>query len=459
MSRLSCSNFAKHALGLDLWPKQKEILDDLFENKINHAVWCLGRRSSKSTMAAIAAIYMAFCQENRFSSRVRKGENYYVITIANDLKQAKIALDFIRQLLVNSPLEQEIVRETALDITLSNNCVFQAIPASARASRGKAVAMAIFDECAFGIDGDANRGTKAIFDAMSPSIAQFAPYSKILELSSPWLADGIFFDHYMQAESGKFKGMAARKISTWDINPGLPWGCDFLENARMKDEETFFVEFGAEFRRNNSALVAAEIIDAAVNQDRTTSIPKRDLKGTYVLALDPARGGKGRDSYVACVVHYEGESLVVDKFHEFEANFEIAGKKEVNISEVEGWITEQHNLYDFESIVLDQYNSASTIQSLSKSFPISELTWSVSTKMKAFGKMKELFNSGLIELPNHKEAIKQLKNLGVIYRQSGQWSVTGGKESSIDDYCFALAAAILEATKEDSIDWINSLIR
>jgi Phage terminase-like protein, large subunit len=192
MSRLSCSNFAKHALGLDLWPKQKEILDDLFENKINHAVWCLGRRSSKSTMAAIAAIYMAFCQENRFSSRVRKGENYYVITIANDLKQAKIALDFIRQLLVNSPLEQEIVRETALDITLSNNCVFQAIPASARASRGKAVAMAIFDECAFGIDGDANRGTKAIFDAMSPSIAQFAPYSKILELSSPWLADGIF---------------------------------------------------------------------------------------------------------------------------------------------------------------------------------------------------------------------------------------------------------------------------
>ena len=263
----------------------------------------------------------------------------------------------------------------------------------------------------------------------------------------------------MQAESGKFKGMAARKISTWDINPGLPWGCDFLENARMKDEESFFVEFGAEFRRNNSALVAAEIIDAAVNQDRTTSIPKRDLKGTYVLALDPARGGKGRDSYVACAVHYEGETLVVDKFHEFEANFEIGGKKEVNISEVEKWITEQHNLYDFESIVLDQYNSASTIQSLSKSFPISELTWSVSTKMKAFGKMKELFNSGLIELPNHKEAIKQLKNLGVIYRQSGQWSVTGGKESSIDDYCFALAAAILEATKEDSIDWINSLVR
>jgi phage terminase large subunit-like protein len=149
----------------------------------------------------------------------------------------------------------------------------------------------------------------------------------------------------------------------------------------------------------------------------------------------------------------------VDLFHEFQANFEIAGKMEVNIAEVEYWIAEQHRIFDFESIILDQYNSASTIQSLSKSFPISELTWSVSTKMKAFGKLKELLNSGLIELPNHKEAIKQLKNLGVIYRASGQWTVTGGKESSVDDYPFALAAAVLQATKEDSIDWINSLVR
>ncbi|NDH85579.1 terminase, partial [bacterium] len=204
---LKCSEFAKLALGLDLWPMQKKILDNLFDKKTNHAVWCLGRRSSKSTMAAIAAVYMAFCQEEHFRRKVRKGENFYVVTVANDLKQSKIALDFIRQLLVNSPLEQEIVRETTLEITLSNNCTFQAIPASARASRGKAVAMAIFDECAFGIEGDANRGTKAMFDALSPSIAQFAPHSKILELSSPWIADGTFYEHFRQAESGEFIGM------------------------------------------------------------------------------------------------------------------------------------------------------------------------------------------------------------------------------------------------------------
>ena len=456
---LTCSQFARHALNLELWPKQEQILDELFQGKINHAVWCLGRRSGKSTMAAVAAIYMAFCQEDHFRRKVRKGENYYVCTIANDLKQAKIALDFIRQLLMNSPLEQEMVRETAFDITLSNNCVFQAIPASARASRGKAIAMAIFDECAFGLEGDANRGTKALFDAISPSIAQFAPYSKILELSSPFATDGVFYEHFQQAKSGEFKGMDAKQIPTWEINPGLSLDSDFMQNAMKKDEENFAVEFGAQFRKNNAAFLQSEVIDAAINKNRKQNLPNQEYRGTYVLSLDPARGGVNRDEYVACIVHFEGQTLVVDEFHTFEANFEINGKKEVNISMVEEWIKEKHRIFDFQSIVLDQFNSSATIQALQNDFPISELTWSVSTKMKAFSKMRELFNAGLVDIYNHKKAIWQLKNLSVIYRSSGQWSVTGGKESAIDDHCFALAAAVMEATRDSDVDWLNSLIR
>ena len=459
MSQLRCSDFAKHALGVTLWPRQETILNNLFEKDIRHAIWSMGRRSGKTFMAAIAATYMCFVQDEYFTRRVRKGEKWYIITVANDLGQSKIALDNIRQLIINSPFEKELVRETSLELEISNNCVFQAIPASARASRGKAVVGILQDELAFSIEGDANRGAEAMYTALSPSIAQFGKYGKIIELSSPYLTSGLFFAHFKQAQSGEFPTMQALQVPTWEINPSLPWGCDFLESARKKDEETFWVEFGAQFRRNNSVLLAPELVDAAVNKDRTVSIAQRELRGTYVLALDPARGGAGRDAYVACIVHYEGERLIVDRFHEFEADFEIAGKKEVNIAQVEYWITEQHRIYDFESIVLDQYNSTGTIQSLSKSFPISELAWSVSSKMKAFSKMRELFTSGLIELPNHKEAVKQLKNLGVIYRASGQWTVTGGKESAIDDYCFCLAGAILQATKEDSIDWINSFVR
>jgi len=36
---------------------------------------------------------------------------------------------------------------------------------------------------------------------------------------------------------------------------------------------------------------------------------------------------------------------------------------------------------------------------------------------------------------------------------------TGGKETGVDDYAFALAGAILEASKDNDIDWLNSLVR
>jgi hypothetical protein len=456
---LRCSEFAKHALGVTLWPRQEQILNGLFEKKINHAIWAMGRRSGKTFMAAVAATYMCFVQADFFQRKVRKGEKWYIITVANDLGQSKIALENIRQLVVNSPFEQEVTRETAFEIEISNGCVFQAIPASARASRGKAVVAIIQDELAFSIEGDANRGAEAMYNALSPSIAQFGRHGKIIELSSPWLTDGLFYEHFKQAESGEFPGMQALQIPTWEINVNLPWGCDFLENARKKDEESFWVEFGAQFAKSQSALLASEIIDAAVNKDRGIMVPMREYMGTYILALDPARGGVGRDDYTACIVHYEGERLIVDKFHAFEPDFEIAGKKEVNIAKVEDWIKEHHRIYEFQSIVLDQFNSSATIQSLAKDFPICELAWSVSTKMKAFSKMKELFNAGLIEMYPHKKAVLQLKNLSVIYRQSGQWAVTGGKETGVDDYAFALAGAILEASKDNDIDWLNSLIR
>jgi len=456
---LRCSEFAKHALGVTLWPRQEKILNGLFEKKINHAIWAMGRRSGKTFMAAVAATYMCFVQADFFQRKVRKGEKWYIITVANDLGQSKIALENIRQLVINSPFEQEVTRETAFEIEISNGCVFQAIPASARASRGKAVVAIIQDELAFSLEGDANRGAEAMYNALSPSIAQFGRHGKIIELSSPWLTDGLFYEHFKQAESDEFPGMQALQIPTWEINVNLPWGCDFLENARKKDEESFWVEFGAQFAKSQSALLASEIIDAAVNKDRDIMVPMREYMGTYILALDPARGGVGRDDYTACIVHYEGERLVVDKFHAFEPDFEIAGKKEVNIAKVEDWIKEHHRIYEFQSIVLDQFNSSATIQSLSKDFPICELAWSVSTKMKAFSKMKELFNAGLIEMYPHKKAVLQLKNLSVIYRQSGQWAVTGGKETGVDDYAFALAGAILEASKDNDIDWLNSLIR
>lgn len=79
MTQLRCSEFAKHALGVELWPRQQKILDNLFEKDIRHAIWAMGRRSGKTFMAAVAATYMCFMQDEYFTKRVRKGEKWYII--------------------------------------------------------------------------------------------------------------------------------------------------------------------------------------------------------------------------------------------------------------------------------------------------------------------------------------------------------------------------------------------
>lgn len=75
------------------------------------------------------------------------------------------------------------------------------------------------------------------------------------------------------------------------------------------------------------------------------------------------------------------------------------------------------------------------------------MTWTSSSKTEAFSKVRELFNSGKIELYPHPKAIQQIKNLIVTYRSSGLWSVSGGTGVAVDDYASVLGAIALVAHK------------
>ncbi len=70
-------------------------------------------------------------------------------------------------------------------------------------------------------------------------------------------------------------------------------------------------------------------------------------------------------------------------------------------------------------------------------------------KMEAYAKVRDLFNSGQIEIPNHAASIKQLRNLQVVRSPNGNWNVTGGNGSAVDDYASALAGAVLCAERVD----------
>lgn len=433
----------KNLLNLQLWEKQSEILEDFWTGNFSLAVWALGRRSGKTLMAAVTAVYAGCMLAEVYKSFLRTGERFYIVSIANTQEQSRIALQGVKDLINASViLKPLITRETADTLELSNGCIFRAMPTSSRGGRGMACPLIIFDEIAHSLDSESNAGGGSLYQALSPSTAQFGKLGKILMLSSPWIQSGIFWELYQQANSKKFSHMQVRQEPSWVMNPTLTK--EFLEQEKARDPELFAVEYGANFSQSSSVLISGDLIELAVNKSRNVLNPQPKFKGSYYLSLDPAKGG--RDKYTGCIVHYEGERLIIDKWHEFKPSIGEGKNQQVNISEVEAWILKQHFLYGFAEVVLDQYNSAATIQRLNGQINIRELTWTSPSKTEAFSKLRELFNAEKIELFPHK-ANEQLKNIFVVYRASGQWTVTGGMGAGVDDYASALAGAVLISKK------------
>ncbi|MEP0915324.1 hypothetical protein NC981_00710 [Leptolyngbya sp. DQ-M1] len=213
------SEFARdrNLLNTPLWDKQSEILEGFFTQQSSIGVWALGRRSGKTLMAAIAAVYAGTMLADAYKKYLRSGERFYIITVANTIDQARIALGNIKDLVNGSPiLKPMIERETADTLELSNGCVFRAMPASSRSGRGMACPFIIFDELAFAIDTDGNQSGSSLYQALAPSTAQFGKLGKILLLSSPWIQQGIFWDLFQQARSGKFAYMQAVQLPSWE---------------------------------------------------------------------------------------------------------------------------------------------------------------------------------------------------------------------------------------------------
>ena len=380
---ITISQFSKdpNLLNLQLWEKQSEILEEFWSGSLSVAIWALGRRSGKTLMSAVTAVYAGSMLAEVYKSFLRPGERFYIVSIANTQEQSRIALQGVKDLINGSViLKPLITRETSDTLELSNGCVFRAMPASSRGGRGMACPLVIFDEIAHSLDSESNAAGGSLYQALAPSVAQFGKLGKILMLSSPWIQSGIFWDMFRQGNSGNFSHMQVRQEPSWVMNPTLTK--EFLEQEKARDPELFAVEYGANFSQSLSALVSGDLIESAVNQYRSTLLPQNQYRGRYYLSLDPAKGN--RDKYTACIVHYEKQRLVVDKWHEFKPTFGEGKKQQVNISEVEAWILEQHSLYNFAEVVLDQYNSAATIQRLTGRLNIHELTWTSSSKTEAY---------------------------------------------------------------------------
>ena len=145
----------------------------------------IGRRGGKTRGAATTTAWLSVFVDWR--PYLAPGEKAVVMLLAADRRQARVALRYIRSLLLDHPeLKKLVANETQESIELVNRVVIEVATASYRTIRGYSVAALVADEVAFWYDGDsAANPAEEIIAAARPAMATMGPHALLLMMSSP----------------------------------------------------------------------------------------------------------------------------------------------------------------------------------------------------------------------------------------------------------------------------------
>lgn len=429
--------FAPEVLGFDLYPKQAEILDEIYRDGIRTAVLRLGRRAGKGRLAALVAAYEATVNADAHLRAVPPGERVAVAVLASSREQARIVHGYIRSFLRTPELDPLVEADTQDRIDLATGITILTLPAHAAAVRGLGVAVVIADEAAWWLGRDGGPfDPKEVMDAIVPATATF-PERRVLVLSTPRLAVGWFHDLCRRAEAGELPDTRAWHYPTWEVNPTISQA--FLDAERAKDPVAFAREYGAEFEASISTVFDAESLRAAVS-DRgdLPAIPTT----SYTIALDPAFTG---DRFALLLGHREPSGrVVVDRVRAWKGSKADPVRLDAVVEEVSVIAM----AYNGANVLIDQHAAEPIRQALAKrGLRVEERPWSNEAKVDAVAAVRRVLYAGQLDLPRHRELLAELAALEQRPTPSGRPRIAA-PGAGHDDYAMALLALIAELAKD-----------
>ena len=431
--------FARDVLGIDLFPGQQQILTEWAASGKRKAVLALGRRSGKGLMAAVAAIHNATVPD--YSAELRPGEQRFIVVVANRLEQAREFIRVVREVLQEAPdadLRAMVDEQaTTLDsITFKTGVVIRAMPCSARSTRGLPISLLIFDELAhFVSTEDGYQAGDAIYQALSPSTAQFGHRGYIMATSSPKWAQGVFWRLYSAGMSGADDTFVVRR-PTWEVNPRITR--ESLDADFLADPESARVEYGAEFQDGAGAFLTSEAVRACVTEGRRYLPPHGGA--VYSAAIDPAFASGG-DAFTLAIAHTEdGKGRRVDLLDYLEA---WRGKSApLNSDAVLDDVAGILRTYRIRSVTSDQFAVVPIADGLRKrGIDVNYQPMTNDLKADMFSTLKRAINTGSIELLDDPALVGELIGLEVRPTPGGKAKI-GASRSGHDDRAMAVATAV-----------------
>jgi hypothetical protein len=385
----------------------------------------VGRRGGKSFVLALIAVFIACFKDHR--SYLAPGERGTVMVLAEDRKQTRIILRYIKALLSIPILKRKLIAETRDGIDLDNRISIEVHTASYRSTRGYAIIAALCDELAVWPTEDAAEPDYAVLNALRPGMSQF-PDALLLCASSPYWQKGALYD----AHKGHF-GKNGDPILVWQaptrrMNPTIPQR--WVDRQIDKDPVSATAEYLAQFRLDVNGWATLELIEAAVDLGVIVRPPASGLR--YVSFTDLSGGAS--DSSTAAVAHAEGNQAVLDAVIEIRAPHNPVTATQ-RISEL---LAE----YGLHETTADKYAAGFAIDAFAKNGI--RLKHSERNRSELYLECLPLLSSGRVRLVDNKRLVTQFASLE--RRTSSLGSDTVQKTKGMhDDVCNSAAGALVLA--------------
>ncbi len=245
--------FAEHPffLGLTtLFPKQKEALRLFYEGNYRELIMLIGRRSGKTFLTSIFALYEAFLllilDDPAAHFGLAPGSKIFIMAVAASEKQAQDTIyTEITNRYTRSPFFKRIPgKRYSLEIRFPEKNVIVFCGTSSSASMvGRAVKLLIIDEIDRFEETTSKRGAWKVYNALSSSTMTFGHEGRRIVISSPVHADSIMMQ--LMARSKEYDDMLGLHYATWEFNPNIPFDHPDMVREREKDPINFWTEYGA----------------------------------------------------------------------------------------------------------------------------------------------------------------------------------------------------------------------
>lgn len=424
------------------------------EIRVNKIDLICGRRSGKTLLSAIIAIYCAI--SNNWKPFLHKTPFATVLIMSHSREFSDEVLEVIKTLIENSPVLSRLINSTAKQTTSAMNLKVPWIvadgvieysrvqikvgAASSKTTRGIAACAILCDEIAYwNLDESMKETDVKIMKAVRPAMKQFGDSAMLIKLSSPGIKQGILYNEYQADRAGTLpKSYAVFKAPSWMMNTIID-AKEFVEEWEL-DQDGFDTEYRSNFAESLSNFMSPELVELA-RMKGVKFLPPLDTKeAKYFAAIDAAfKADRFTFSLVSVRENRVTQHIVM--------GWEGTRKDPVKAHTVAQYIKTIIKDFPVDHVAADQY----AFQPLKEIFDqynveLKEYTFTSVFKKKIYFNLKKLVNSQQMDLLDHEQQAKELKELVVEQSATGTIKIghpAGGK----DDFADSLAIASFLATE------------